>query len=119
MNDRYIPPNCPSCGESLLVAKLECPACQSEVTGNYDLCPICRLDDETRHLFDLFMGARGNLKELQRQLSVSYPTVRQRVEEMFLLLGYRPHPTDAKTVLAELRAGEITVEEAERLLGNM
>jgi len=116
MDDRNIPPICPSCGEPLVVAKLECPACSSEVTGCFDLCPVCRLDDETRVLFDLFMSARGNLKEMQRQLGVSYPTVRQRIEEMFLQLGYRPLPTDPKTILGELRSGAISVDEAERLL---
>lgn len=87
------------------------------VDGEFEPCAVCRLDHELRTLFEQFLDARGNLKDVQRTLGVSYPTVRQRIDVMFRELG-RPSATEIvpKEVLRRLREGQITVEEAERLL---
>lgn len=111
-----VPPRCPSCGGELVVVKLACPSCGSEITGEYELCPVCRLDAENRRVFDLFLKARGNLKDVQREMKVSYPTVRARVEVLFQQLGQAPEPPDPLRVLSRLRAGEIDAETAEKLL---
>lgn len=113
---KNIPSSCPSCGGELLVVRLECSQCRTEVTGEFDLCPVCRLDHDIKKLFDLFMNARGNLKQVQRTLGLSYPTVRVRIEEMFQKLGQDDSPPDPKEILAKVRAGGLTVDEAEKLL---
>lgn len=104
-----------------MVTKLVCPDCGSEVAGEFDPCPACRLDGDRRIVFDAFLDARGNLREVQRQLGVSYPTARIRVEEMFRELDASRHGLPgrnrAMSILARLKEGEIDVEEAERLLG--
>lgn len=96
--------------------RLECSECGTEVTGEFELCPVCRLDGEVKKLFDLFINARGNLKQVQRDLGLSYPTVRVRIEEMFRKMGQETLSNDPKTILARVRAGELSVEEAEKLL---
>jgi len=98
------------------VVKLECPSCAAEVNGNFESCPVCALEGESRRVLDLFLAARGNLKQVQRELGVSYPTARQRVEKMFRQLEGKIDPQDPGDVLARLQAGEISVDEAERLL---
>lgn len=121
MPDRSMPSRCPSCSGVLVVTKLVCPDCGSEVAGEFDPCPACRLDGDRRMVFDAFLGARGNLRGVQRELGVSYPTARLRVEEMFRELDApRSGPSGrhgAMNVLGRLRAGEIDLDEAERLLG--
>ena len=99
-----------------MIVKLECPACDAQVRGDFDPCPVCRLEGEQRRLFDLFLAARGNLKQVQRELGVSYPTTRQRTEEMFRQLERGGPVVDPKEVLASVRAGELSVADAERLL---
>jgi len=116
MTSKPLPPRCPSCGSRLRVVRLQCPACEAEVSGDFDLCRACSLEGETRRVFDLFLAARGNLRQVQRELGVSYPTARQRVEEMFRELEGRPLPPAPNKVLERLRDGEIDVDEAERLL---
>ncbi len=116
MSNRSLPPRCPSCSSRLRVVRLECPSCNSEISGDFDSCPICSLEGEMRRVFDLFMAARGNLRQVQRELGVSYPTARQRVEEMFQKIEGRPEHQEPRDVLARLRAGDISVDEAERLL---
>ncbi|OQC69201.1 MAG: hypothetical protein BWX47_01349 [candidate division Hyd24-12 bacterium ADurb.Bin004] len=121
MPDRSIPSKCPSCSRPLLVTKLVCPDCGSEVVGEFDPCPVCRLDDGLRQVFDAFLDARGNLREVQKVLGVSYPTARLRVEEVFRALDdsgrNEAGKRDALKVLARLRSGEIGLDDAERLLG--
>ncbi len=111
-----IPPKCPSCNGPMVVVKLECASCGTEITGEYDLCSVCRLEGEMRELFDLFLGSRGNLKKVQRDLGVSYPTVRQRIREMFVALGQESAPVDPAVILERLRNGEIDMATAEKLL---
>ena len=112
-----LPSRCPSCQGDLQVSRLECTSCGTVVDGRFEPCVVCRLDHELRTLFEQFLDARGNLKEVQRTLGVSYPTVRQRIEVMFRELGRQaPSETTPKEVLRRLREGSITVEEAERLL---
>lgn len=113
-----LPHRCPSCRGDLEVTRLACTSCGTVVDGRYAPCAVCRLDHEQRALFELFLDARGNLKDVQRALGVSYPTVRQRIDLLFRALG-RPSTAPVaspKEVLRRLREGEISVDEAERLL---
>ena len=98
------------------VVRLECPVCGTEVTGDFDLCPACRLDGEHRRIFDAFLRARGNVRAVQGELGVSYPTARQRMEEMFAALEEGPPGPDPMVVLEKLEAGEIDVDAAAELL---
>ncbi len=111
-----LPTRCPSCGEAMQVQRLRCTGCGTEVQGSYRPCRVCALDAEARELFDLFLDTRGNLKEVQRRLGVSYPTARQRIEEMFQKLEAQPAGPRPAEILAKVRQGELTVEQAEALL---
>jgi len=116
MSESSIPPKCPSCGDRLIVVKLQCSSCGTEVNGEFDLCPVCLLEGENRELFNLFMESRGNLKKVQRKLGVSYPTVRQRIDRMFSDLKGEIPPQDPADILKSLSDGKIDVETAVRLL---
>lgn len=99
------------------VVRLECSQCGAEVAGEFELCPVCRLEGDLKKLYDLFIKARGNLKQVQRELGISYPTVRLRIEEMFRKLGQNETMLhDPTSILARVRAGELSVDEAEQLL---
>lgn len=111
-----LPSACPSCGGKLVVVRLKCAECGTEVTGEFELCPVCRLDGELKALYNLFIQARGNLKQVQRDLGLSYPTVRTRIEEMFRELGHEEGSRDPQAVLSRVRAGELSVDQAEKLL---
>lgn len=115
-----VPERCPSCSSTLVVTELRCDACGTQVQGRYDLCRYCALLPEERSLLDLFLRSRGNVKEVERELKVSYPTVRARLDQLWTRLGFRaaieePEETPEE-ILASLRAGMIDVDEAEERL---
>jgi hypothetical protein len=94
-----------------------CVGCGVEAKGAFAPCPVCRLAPEDRKLFDLFLESRGNLKKVERTLGLSYPTVRQRVEELFLRMGYPKDPPKRRLdILARVRDGTLTVDEAAEML---
>jgi len=116
MTGPALPACCPSCSGQMVIERLRCDSCGTEVHGHYQPCQVCSLDTDSRGLFDLFLRARGNLKDVQRALKVSYPTVRQRIEVMFQKIELdKPRP-DPMEILGRVRRGELTVEQAERLL---
>jgi hypothetical protein len=116
MSEGRVPSKCPSCGASMLVARLECPICETEVTGEFDLCPVCRLEGAFRKLLELFLDAHGNLREVQKRLQVSYPTARHRIEQMFGELEQGPPRPDPKVVLKRVEMGDLDVNTAIDLL---
>ena len=116
MSDGPLPSRCPSCGSRLRVSRLLCASCGTEVSGGYDMCPVCSLSESGRRMIGLFLESRGNLKEVQRQLGVSYPTARQRMEAAFRELLGRASMEEPSVVLERLRNGEIDVDTAGRLL---
>jgi hypothetical protein len=77
---------CPSCGSGLRVQRLECPRCGIALEGRFDPGPLERLRPAEQQFVLEFMKASGSLKEMARRLQVSYPTVRNRLDELIARL---------------------------------
>jgi hypothetical protein len=119
---RYAPRACPVCGERLALTRLGCPACDTELSGLFEACEFCSLDADDREMLRVFLRSRGNMKDLERHLGVSYPTVRARFDKLLSRLGLESaedadeRPGDRLELLEALSKGEIDVAEAlERL----
>ena len=124
-----LPTQCPSCSGPLAITRLTCPSCGTEVGGAFSLSRLASLREPHASLLELFLRARGNMKEMERTLGLSYPTVRARLEEALAAAGLdreeplapmaRPEAALAReraAILASLERGEITPAEAtERL----
>ena len=116
-----MPHACPICHERLDVTGLACPNCQTRVEGRFSVNEFAALPPEQLEILRLFVKTRGNLKEMERILGVSYPTVRARFETLLRVLGYEA-ATDADAagerarVLEQLEKGEISADEAAELL---
>lgn len=112
---------CPVCNQPLRVTRLECSKCGTSIGGNFEVCKFCQLDTENRIFIETFIKCRGSIKEVERELGISYPTVRSRLERVIKALGYeveedKPEPIDKMSVLEALENQEIDVEEAIRRL---
>ena len=117
---RRPPLNCPVCNERLALTRLTCPACDTELSGGFATCEFCVLTNEDRETLRVFLASRGNMKELERHLGVSYPTARARFDALLGKIGIdRPAGTAAPTrveLMEQVARGEIDTEEALRRL---
>ncbi len=100
-----------------------CPVCEISLRGSFPRCEFCALPAEQRAFLRLFVSRRGNLREVERELGVSYPTVRARLDDLLRGLGYPVSPVSAadrqerrRRVLESLRSGELSPEQAARAL---
>jgi hypothetical protein len=85
---------CPVCSGELTITRLQCRACGSALEGEFGVGRFGRLDREQLGLLESFLRSRGNLKEMERELGISYPTVRARVDALVRTLGFGDVPAD-------------------------
>ena len=86
---------CPVCANELTITRLHCRGCGSALEGEFGVGRFGRLDREQMSLLESFLRSRGNLKEMERELGISYPTVRGRVDALVRALGFgEPAPDD-------------------------
>lgn len=117
---------CPVCSGSLSVNRLHCGTCGTSLEGDFSVGRFARLDRDQMALLESFLRSRGNLKEMERELGISYPTVRNRVDALVRALGLgdapatvdgpteasSPAPGTRLEILERLARGETTAEEA-------
>jgi hypothetical protein len=78
---------CPVCEGELLITRLHCRSCGTALEGEFGVGRFGRLSREQLSLLESFLRSRGNLKEMERELGISYPTVRGRVDALVRALG--------------------------------
>ena len=129
---------CPVCAGELAVTRLHCRSCGTTLEGEFSVGRFGRLSKEQLLLLESFLRSRGNLRDMERELSISYPTVRGRVEALVRALGFGPRDgadepdEDATTatataeaaagrqaILERLAKGEIGAEEAATAIRNL
>jgi hypothetical protein len=126
---------CPVCSSELTVTRLQCRGCGTAIEGDFSVGRFGRLNREQMALLESFLRSRGNLKDLERELKVSYPTVRARIDALVRVLGLADggfvddgSPDGAagaeasglrRDVLERLARHEITADEAATLIRSM
>ncbi len=123
MSQGHRPPtDCPVCGDELITTRLGCPGCGTELSGNFARCDFCALDAKELELLQVFLSSRGNLREVEKHLGVSYPTARARFTDLLVKLGLAGDETPAdprEQVLAQVSAGTLSPEQAAALLAKL
>ncbi|HLU51088.1 MAG TPA: DUF2089 family protein [Flavobacteriaceae bacterium] len=77
-----LPIHCPSCSEGLVVAQMQCVRCGTTVNGNYSLPLFLHLLPEEQDFVKQFLMNSGSLKEMAKQMNISYPTVRNKLDDL-------------------------------------
>ncbi|MBB1511897.1 DUF2089 domain-containing protein [Tessaracoccus sp. MC1627] len=129
----HAPADCPVCGEALITIRKGCLQCGTEIAGEFAGCDFCALSEADLGLLRVFLGSRGNLREVEKHLQVSYPTARARLDAVLAKLGLTPtdeaptseaSPSEAPPsasaqdqILARVAGGELSAEVAAQLLG--
>lgn len=87
MAPRDVIATCPVCAGELAISRLHCRTCGTTLEGEFGVGRFGKLTREQLALLESFLRSRGNLKEMERALGISYPTVRARVESLVQALG--------------------------------
>src|SRR5437762_11934867 len=124
MSDPAVIGKCPICSAQLKVVRLECGSCGTRLEGSFSLGRFHSLAPEQLEFVEAFIRARGNLRDLERELGVSYPTVRSRLDAVIRALGFQTEvepdreaeAEKRKEILRELAEGRIGPDDAAALL---
>ena len=120
---------CPVCSGELAVTRLRCTSCGTTLEGEFSVGRFARLSRDQMALLESFLRSRGNLRDIEREMGISYPTVRSRVEALVRALGFGPRadedaeaetdggttetaPQIREAILERLARHEITAEDA-------
>lgn len=127
--DYKMPHQCPVCDHEMKISKLACTYCPTKIEGEFSSCKFCRLPAEQLIFMEAFIKCRGNIKEVEKELGISYPTVRSRLDSVIEALGYgvdkervpesekensQAESLRRQEILEALERGEITAQEATR-----
>lgn len=114
---------CPVCAEPLTVTRLHCRNCDTAIEGHFEIGRMGRLTSEQLEFVETFIRCEGKLNRMERELGLSYPTLRSRLSEVITRMGFEPGPEAAELsdkqrhrILDELARGEISSEQAMQLL---
>src|SRR5690606_33541774 len=121
---RPAPTICPICQSELEVVRLHCNSCDTTLEGHFAMGHFSNLTPEQLNFIFTFVRVEGKLNRMEKELGLSYPTIRNRLHEVIRTLGYEPGKDESSeldeetrsTVTADLEAGKITADQATRLL---
>ena len=114
---------CPVCGERLSATRLHCRSCDTTIDGQFELGRFGRLTAEQLGFVETFVRCEGKLNRMERELELSYPTLRSRLTEGIHQMGYETGPDaerlsdeERHQILDELASGKLSSEEAMQML---
>ena len=107
---------CPVCSSELAVTRLHCRSCGTTLEGDFSVGRFGRLSRDQMTLLESFLRSRGNLRDMERELGISYPTVRSRVEALVRALGFGPRGDEDDTDDTSAAASAAPTETREAIL---
>jgi hypothetical protein len=116
---------CPVCGETMAVTRLHCRNCDTTIEGQFNVGAFDRLTPEQLAFAETFIRCEGKLNRMEKELSLSYPTLRGRLTELIRAMGFEVEKDEAasaisederRQILEDLASGKLKSEEAVKLL---
>jgi len=115
-----LPAGCPLCGESIEVTQIKCTGCGSEINGSFKTEGMSTLPAEYQKFIAVFLRHRGNIKAVEKELGISYPTINKMLDSINTMLDStstaRGKPLTRKEILDSIERGEMSVKDATFIL---
>ena len=114
--------NCPYCGGDFVIKEVECQGCKTQIKSNFTVNRFHMFKQEDLYFIEVFLKNEGNIKLMEKDLGISYPTVKSRLKSIIKTLGYKSKPGDSEErvkILGALSEGKIDIKEAIKSLGEM
>lgn len=114
---------CPYCDGDLIIKKVKCSGCETEIAGSFKTNRFHMFDEEQLYFIEMFLKSEGSIKQVEKELGISYPTVKSRLNKIIEILGYRTpeskinKPKKKLSTLEMLEAGNISFDDAMKELG--
>lgn len=112
---------CPICSNRLGIVKLKCNKCGTVIENDFEFSKFEYLGAEQLDFMEVFLKCRGNIKDVEKELGISYPTVRAKLDDVVSALGYtvvKKPGLGNKEILDMLEKGDITAEQAINMMKN-
>lgn len=106
----HAPSICPVCSGNMEITQIRCEKCGAELSGNFSPCKFCKLEEKHLQFIETFLRCRGSIKEVEKALGVSYPTVKNMLDASLTALAL-----NEKSVSATVREDEERAEILEKL----
>ena len=115
---------CPVCGDDLSVSRYHCDTCDTTIEGRFENSAFPGLTAEQIDFVKTFVRCEGKLNRMESELGLSYPTIRNRLQDVIRAMGYEPgreEPPEVneekrRAVLEDLNLGKISADDAMRKL---
>jgi hypothetical protein len=111
--------NCPYCKGDFVIKEVECQGCKTQIKGNFKSNRFHMFSPEDLFFIELFLKNEGNIKLMEKDLGISYPTVKSRLKNIITILGYQSEDNNSKQrikILNDLSDGKIDIETAMKSL---
>jgi len=118
-----LPSYCPICKSTLEVTRVYCAHCDSTIEGHFapSANPFAALNQDQMHFLMTFIRCEGRFNRMEDELGMSYPTLRNRLQEILTILGFESKadetpklsPQERMKILDQLANGEISAEDAQ------
>lgn len=107
---------CPVCSSKMKVERLSCNTCGTVIESDFSFSKFESLSDEQLKFAEIFLKNRGSIKDVEKEMGISYPTVRGKLDDVIRALGYsvtdEPSLGNVSDILDRLEKGEIDADEA-------
>jgi hypothetical protein len=120
-----LPSQCPICQGEITVTRINCRDCNSTIEGNFSSRTFSQLSPEQMDFVESFVRLEGKIKHMEKELEVSYPTIRKKLHGVIRALGYEPGGVDdlaslsdeeRQKILNDLDEGKINYDDAMKQL---
>jgi len=116
-----LPSQCPICGGEVVVTRINCRNCNTSIEGRFSSRSFSQLTPKQMDFVETFVRLEGKITRMEKELNLSYPTIRKLLHDVIRALGYEPGGEEELAELSEeerqgilnaLDSGEISLEDA-------